>query len=98
MSSGIVVASMLYLPSPDTMFDVEFEGTSGSSACCLTGGIRRIRRLFSIALNNDVLDLLPLIFTRSSLADAISTFLCEVPAILPSLLPGIEDATFRRVP
>ena len=74
---------MLYLPSPDTMFDIEFEGTSGSSACCLTGGIRRIRRLFSIALNNDVLDLLPLIFTRSSLADAISTFSVRSPCNTP---------------
>ena len=98
MSSGIVVAAILYLPSPDTILDVEFEGTSGSSACCLTGGIRRIRRLFSIALNNDVLDLLPLIFTRSTLADAVSTLLCGVPAILPRLLPGIEDPTLRRVP
>ena len=92
-----MVASILNLPPPNAFLEVEFEGTGGSLACCLTHSIRWIRGLLSIALNIDMLDLLALIVTRSALADAITTFLCEISAILPRLLPGIKGPTFRRV-
>src|SRR5947207_829877 len=97
MGSSGMVASILNLPPPNAFLEVEFKGTGGSPACCLTHSIRWIRGLLSITLNADVLDLLALIMTRSALADAISTFLCEISAIFPRFLPGIKGLTFRRV-
>ena len=96
--STSMVASILNLPPLNAFLEVEFKGTGGSPACCITYSIRWIRGLFSITLDSDILDLVAIIITRSALADTISTILCEISVILPRLLPGIKGSTFRRVP
>ena len=96
-SSGMV-ALILNLPPLNAFLEVEFKGTGGSPACCMTYSIYWIQGLPSITLDTDVLDLLALIVTRSALADAISIFLCEISVILPCSFPGIKGLTFRRVP
>jgi hypothetical protein len=53
-------------------------------------GVHCVRSLLSIALNDDVLDLISLVLTRSTFADTISIFLCEVPAILPRFLQRFD--------
>jgi len=96
--STSMVASILNLPPLNAFLEVEFKGTGGSPACCMTYSIYWIQGLPSITLDSDILDLIAIIITRSALADAISIILCEISVILPRFLPGIKGLTFRRVP